>query len=843
LTFHLIANAHLDPVWLWDWREGLNEGIITSRTILNLMDEIKDLTCIRGEAAIYRHIQRFDPPTFRRIRRYVEQGRWDVVGGTYIQPDMNLPATETLLRHFVRSKRYFNETFGKDIKVAWAADAFGHSAGWPEIFCAAGITGFAFTRPQAAQVPLSKPAFWWVGAGGARVMGYRPLVGFYCCDRDVDMNEQLDLKLKAALESDLDNVGVYYGLGNHGGGPIRKHVRQIAEWAQRHPEVAVVHSGLHRLFEALYDEVRRKGDNFLPIHKGELNFCLRGCYASVAKFKFAYRKTEALLTQTERTATVIHAALKKPAADLNAAWDGLLLNTFHDILPGSSIERAYEDQLAWLGGLRHQCRETEITALNALAAQVNTAVPPVKDDHPSAVAFLVWNPHPYKYIGPLELEACLDYRPIPAYTNRADKLPVVVRGPDGKPLAIQNIATEHSSFPDLAWRKRVVFPARLPPLGWNVFSMGWEENVKAPKISDVAFAPAEGVIGNSFYRVTAKKGNGGIQVWYKNKPVFARNGMTFITVEDPWGSWGGDAEEPASLNLSKVRHHWKITDVKCMERGPVRSALWVKMEGGASRVEQTISLFGGRDTVDVSVRVLWNERAARLKLVMPVGEPARLCPSAGQGAWSGQTEFEVPGGVVRRGPLGEVPGGRWVRVRQNGGSFIFASDALYAFDCRKGSLLATICRASRYADNRLKRAEEEKWRPAVDAGELQFRYGMSCGNNDPWRLAGELEQPPTAIMTSPHSGLLPRMGSFVALTPSSLRLLALKPAENGKGLILRAQNCGGKTIPVASLYWMGKHYALGRIPPWRIATWRLTKFKTRRRLINLPSALENKKTI
>ena len=355
--------------------------------------------------------------------------------------------------------------------------------------------------------------------------------------------------------------------------------------------------------------------------------------------------------------------------------------------------------------------------------------------------------------------------------------------------------------------------------------MGWEENVKAPKISDVAFTPAEGVIGNSFYRVTAKKGNDGIQVWYKNKPVFARDGMTFITVEDPWGSWGGDAEEPSSLNLSKVRHHWKITEVKILERGPIRAALWVKMEGGASRVEQTISLFGGRDAVDVSVRVFWNERAARLKLAMPVGDHA---------------EFEVPGGVARRGPLGEVPGGRWVRVRQNVRSFTFASDALYAFDCRKGSLLATICRASRYADSCVKGAKEETWCAEADAGELQFRYGMSCGNNDPWRLAGELEQPPTAIMTSPHAGLLPRTGSFVALTPSSLRLLALKPAENEKSWILRAQNSGGKTISAASLYWMGKHYALGRIPPWRIATWRLTKFKNRWRLINLSSALENK---
>ena len=807
LTFHLIANAHLDPVWFWDWREGLNEGIVTSRTILNLMDDIKDLTCIRGEAAIYQHIERFDPPTFRRIRRYVEQGRWDIVGGTYIQPDMNLPATETLLRQFVRSKRYFKERFGKEIKVAWAADAFGHSAGLPGILQAAGITGFAFTRPILEKFPVSKPIFWWKGAGGGRVMAYRPIAGNYGVENYSNMEDILDDFLEAALKDNLENVGVFYGLGNHGGGPIRKHVMQIKNWARRHGEVTVLHSGLHRLFEALHGEIRLKGEDLIPSFEGELNFCMRGCYSSVAKFKFAYRKTEALLTQTEKTVTAIHAALKKTPADLGNSWDGLLFNTFHDILPGSSIERAYDEQIAWLGGIRHQCREKEMASLNALAEHVNTKVPAVKGDHPSAVAFLVWNPHPYEYNGPLELEACMDYRPITAYKKRADELPVVVRGPAGKPIAIQKVATEHASYPTIPWRKRAVFQAKLPPLGWSVFTIGWEENVKAPKLSNSANASSEkGVIENRFYRVKAAKGSRGILVWHKNKPVFGRNGMTLITVNDPWGSWGGDAEDLESLEVSSVRYQWKITDVKVLEKGPVRAALLVKMEGGRSRVEQVISLFGGRDAVDVSARVFWNERFMRLKMVMPVGD---------------QAEFEVPGGVVRRGPLGEVPGGRWVRTHKGGKTFIFASDALYAFNCRKGSLLATICRASRYASNRVESRMKEKWRPLVDTGELRFRYAMSCGNNDPWRLAGELEQPPASIMTAPHPGGLPRKGSFAELRPDSLRLLAFKPAENAKGLVLRAQNAGGKKISSASFSWLGKRYVLGKILPWQIKTWRL----------------------
>ena len=116
-TFHLIPNAHLDPVWLWDWREGMNEGLVTCRTILDLMDEDPDLTFIRGEAAIYEHIERTDPKTFRRIRKMVKAGRWDIVGGTVIQPDTNLPDTETFARHFLHGQQYFKSRFDRRVRV------------------------------------------------------------------------------------------------------------------------------------------------------------------------------------------------------------------------------------------------------------------------------------------------------------------------------------------------------------------------------------------------------------------------------------------------------------------------------------------------------------------------------------------------------------------------------------------------------------------------------------------------------------------------------------------------------------------------------------------------------
>ena len=808
LIFHLIGNAHLDPVWLWDWREGLNEGIITCRTVLDLMDEFEDLTFVRGESAVYRHIEEHDPATFRRIARYVEAGRWDVVGGTVLQPDTNLPSAETFARHFTHGQNYFRSRFGRIARVAWAADSFGHAAGLPEIMARAGITGFAFTRPFADVLPLASPAFWWEAASGARVLAYRPEVGWYGSQRD-EMPKRLDDVLAAALKGGLRNVGVFYGLGNHGGGPTRRHLREIREWAAAHPEIDVVHSGLHRLFDAIRAEAKARGDDFLPVHRGEMNCTLRGCYASVAKFKFAYRKTEAAVAGAERTDAAIRTSLGAPVADTHGAWDAVLFNSFHDILPGSSIERAFDEQLAWLGGAYHEAQRIELGALNALIGKVDTRVARPPDDHPTAVPVLVWNPHPWPFRGHVEWEANMDYRQIDAYKGRADALPLRVLDPRRRPLPLQVVATENSLIWDAPWRKRVVVPVELPPLGWSVFEFGWVEGAVAPASPGPLAVAARGAIDNGLYRVEARKGRAGIRVLHRGKPVFGDAGLSAIVVEDPHGSWGGP-DHGEDTNLSKERERWRVTDVEIVERGPERALLWVRLAGWRSHLELSFYLYRGREAVDVAARLLWNERAARLKLVMPVG--------------LAEAEFDVPGARVRRTDFGEVPGGRWVRTRGRSQAFGFASDGLYCFDARDGALRATVARASGYALHVA--GPVPSWRPPVDSGELKFRFLMNPGDGELPRLAQTLEQPPVAILAPAKAGALPRTESLAALSPASLQVLALKKAEDGKGLVLRVQETAGRSA-AARLRWLGEAVPLGRVDADTIATWRLQRRRGR----------------
>jgi alpha-mannosidase len=368
-------------------------------------------------------------------------------------------------------------------------------------------------------------------------------------------------------------------------------------------------STLHGLLDAVRAEARKQGEGFLPVHRGELNFCLRGCYASQLGFKTLYRKAEALLNRAERVDALVAARFGRQPADLQSAWEAVLFNSFHDILPGSSIERAYDDQREWLGGALHAARGVEHTALNALTAHVDTRVGLPKGDRPGPAVFAVFNPHPHEYRGPIELEASLDYRPVWSYNNRADELPVEVRGPDKKTVGYQMIATEHSSMPTLPWRKRVVLSATLPPLGWSVFEMQWMEDARKPKTPTPVQADGN-TITNGVYTVSAETGAAGVQIMLRGKPVFGAAGLHAITVDDPWGSWGNMEERPEAMNLSEVRHAWSVTQVEMVERGPERASLRVRLEGGASRLDLTFALCRRLGAVDVASRLFWNERSA-----------------------------------------------------------------------------------------------------------------------------------------------------------------------------------------------------------------------------------------
>ncbi|HEX4086239.1 MAG TPA: glycoside hydrolase family 38 C-terminal domain-containing protein [Chthoniobacteraceae bacterium] len=796
MKLHLIPNSHLDPVWLWDWREGLNEGVTTCRTILQLMEEFPDLTYIRGESVIYEHIQKADPAIFEQIRNRIDEGRWEVVGGTLLQPDTNLPATETLVRQFTSGLSYFEKNLGRRPRIAWAADSFGHSAGWPEIYTSAGMTGFAFSRPMEHDFHLPKPAFWWEAASGARILCWRIPIGWYGTQRN-EIPLRLDQTRSRAAEWGLENVAAFVGLGNHGGGPSRRHLKDIEQWAEANPDVEVIYSGLERFFAALHKETTE-----LPVIRGELNFTLRGCYSSAMQFKARYRKTENLLLSAEKTDSIVSAACETPGSDLSAAWRSVLFNTFHDILPGSSIERAYDDQFAWLGVAWHDAQRAELAALNTLASRIDTSVETPTEDMPCAVPVLVWNPHPFDYEGPVEIEACIDYRPVESYAGRVAELPVQLLDGAGQPLFFQRLEPEHYFSPSIPWRVRMATRVRVPAMGWQVLQIAWAEKPRlAAAPAGGARITADGGIENEYYRVAAQAGEEGVHIFRNGKPVFGEAGLRVAIYDDRYGSWGGHDGEVEADSITDVKEYWRIQRIEPLVSGPEKTSLWLRFASACSRLDLTVTLHRGCDRVEIAARLFWDEPARRIKLVMPAGEEAL---------------FEVPGGTQKRRPCGEMPGGRWVRTP----SFLFASDSVFNFDLHGGCLNATLVRSARHACSVPTEPAAMPWRPYMDSGEHRFQLALAPAECDAYPLADLLEQPPVTSPLSAHPGKLSKTGSLGRLEPSNLRLLAFKPAEERDGWIVRVQETAGDAAD-AVFTLKGTDIPLGAVRPHQIASWKL----------------------
>ena len=734
LTFHLIANSHLDPVWLWDSREGLNEAISTVRTVLALMDERPELTYTRGESLTYEEILHHDPTAFRAIQRLVKAGRWEVVGGTFLQSDMNMPATATLHKNFELGQTFFQKHFDRKPWVGWSPDCFGHSAFLPDILRAHGLRAYAYGRPVRANEPK---LFWWESPNSQRVLASTYVGGWYCCERD-EIPRRLDAQVAAAAAEPVSNIFVPFGLGNHGGGPTRRQLDDIAAWAAAHPEVNVELSSLHRYFAAVEAELRQRKIQ-LRVVRGELNFTMHGVYATAMRIKTAFRKAEVGVQRLEALSESLPKKLRPAAAELDNLWRQVMFNTFHDILPGSSIERALQEQVEQLGGVQHRVREAEREALLALAARIKIQPKKPAGDFPCAVPFLVFNPHPQSYRGPLELEAALDYRPIWPYVKNPEKLPVEVRDGRGRKVAFQFVETEHQFMLNLPWRRRVVLDVNLPARGWEVFSVGWVEGAKPVKISTphAQAGSNKQTISSDTLTVRAAVGASRVKILSDGKPLLG-DGLSVVTVSDVFGPWGGHYGEPEAREFNQVLATWRITATRVLERGPLRAALWVRFESGKSRLDFTFRLHRQRPAVDWDARLFFDKPRTRVKLLLPGGDVA---------------DYDVPGGVLRRGPSGEVPGGRWVRVLNTRGrpQFGFASDSLYNFSARDGVLAATLIRASRHTlDIPDTPKQVPPHRPVIDNGEFRMRGLIALPAADLPRLALELEQQPL-VMPVPTS--------------------------------------------------------------------------------------------
>ncbi len=282
---HLVGHAHIDPAWLWRWPEGLSEVLATFRAALDRIEEHPNFVFSCGSAAFYEFVERADPAMFAEIAAAARYDRWEVLGGFWVEPDTNVTSGEALVRHALVSQRWFRCRFGRAPSVAFNPDAFGHSAGLPQILARSGFRSYVFMRPGPAEADLPT-TFRWASADGSAVRAYRIPVAYNAAPESLESHLAA---VRDALAADGQDEGLcFYGIGNHGGGPTRANLAQLdAHIAGGEP---LTYSALHRYFATARP---------LHEHRGELGYHARGAYSAGSDIKAAIRCTDAALIGAE----------------------------------------------------------------------------------------------------------------------------------------------------------------------------------------------------------------------------------------------------------------------------------------------------------------------------------------------------------------------------------------------------------------------------------------------------------------------------------------------------------------------------------------------------------------
>ena len=366
-TVHMIGQAHLDPVWLWRWTEGRAEALATSQSAVDRLNEYPDFQFVRGESQVYEWIEREDPALFESIKEFMRQGRWHLVNGMVIQPDMNVPGGESFVRQALIGKAYMAEKFGVEPRVAYCVDSFGHAGTLPMIFKKCGFDYYVMMRPGPHEKELPSNVFWWQSPDGSRVLTFR-IAGAYTTRQD-DHEAHIRLAVER-MPPELNQTMCFFGVGNHGGGPTKRQIENIRKIAAESQEWDVRFSDPQTFFAAIDEDAKA-----LPTVAEELQFHAIGCYSVVSELKRTHRQAENGLLMAERLAAMANlwAQQPVPAQRLETLWHDLCFNQFHDTLGGTSLKRAEDDAIGVLRGIVTAAEEICVDAGRAMAAQIDTS--------------------------------------------------------------------------------------------------------------------------------------------------------------------------------------------------------------------------------------------------------------------------------------------------------------------------------------------------------------------------------------------------------------------------------------------------------------------------------------
>ncbi len=776
-TIRIVGNSHIDMAWLWPWTETVEVVRNTFQSVLDLMREYPDFKFTMSSARTYEWMQEKYPDLFKQIEQRVKEGRWEIIGGMWVEPDLNMPDGESLVRQILVGKRYFQKNFGVDVKIGWNPDSFGYNYQLPQIYKKSGMDYFVTQKLLWAHEFTTFPykLFWWQAPDGSRLLTYFP--HDYAGGIDAEpLAKDLSIWMPSIYGpklTDSPEMMHLYGVGDHGGGPTRvmlDHAEQL-----RAPDA--VYPKLQFSFARdFFSDLEKKLPSMqVPRWDGELYFQYhRGVFTTQAETKRRIRRAEETVLNAEKFASLATLYGRPyPQDGMELTWKNLLFDHFHDIMPGSGIAVNYLDAKRNLENVDRAANEVTDSSLAEIAAHINT--------NREGVPVILFNPLSWTRTDVSEIEAQLP--------EAARQIAVV--DSNGKPAETQLLSIDNDTH-----RAHFLLLSHTPSLGYATYFV--RSATSAPAVHSLLKASADS-LENEFVRLKIDPKSGCMTSLFDKRsgteslaPSETDTGgpkdsicgnllQTFVDKPKQWDAWNIDADFE--------KQHWdldKADEVKLIESGPLRAVIEVKNHFQNSTFVRDIILTAGSPRVDVSMQAEWHEKHILLKVAFPVS------------AHSDKATYEIPFGSVERPTTRntpaeqaqfEVPAQRWADISDAKHGLSLLNDCKYGYDAKGNVLRLSLLRSPEWPD------------PHADEGHHEFTYSL-YPHEGGWKKAltirrgYELNYKLIPLSAERHDGKLASQHSFLGVQQGNVIVSAMKKSEDDNALIVRFYEWEGKEGPV-----------------------------------------------
>jgi len=775
-TWHLSGNSHIDAAWLWPATETVDVVKRTFGTALQLMYEYPKYTYTQSAAQYNEWMAQKYPDMNAEIKRRIDEGRWEVVGGMWVEPDLNMPDGESLVRQLLVGKRWYKQAYGVDVRIGWNPDSFGYTWQLPQIYKKSGVDYFVtqkMTWNDTNKLPFK--LFWWESPDGSKVLAYFP--HDYANDNLSPIRLASDLATARKQATGMTDIMDLYGIGDHGGGPTRAILDEGFHWgapADSGPSgpakvIPKINFGIAQTyFSAVKKEVAPEspewnyqsiakgysqppapavaGQVAIPTWKSELYFEYhRGVMTTQANHKRNMRDSEEQVLNAEKWSSLawVLAGRTYPSVDLTEDWKKVLFNQFHDLAAGSGIGVIYKDAQKDYDVVRWSTNEIRDASLTNIDEKINTQ----GDGDP----IVIYNPLGWE---------------------RTGTVAVHLQGKGGK-----------------TWDDTLL-AENIPAMGYKVVRVGGKTHTdyfgggiateKGNAVSldtkrvHLAVDKTTGCIASlsqaaSNYETLAAGSCGNQLQFFKDTPK-------------DYDAWNID---PGTLDAAPATIT-KADSVEVVRSVKHPDAIRVTYHWQNSKFVQIISIQDHSDQVDIENDIDWHESHVLLKAAFPL---------AASGPFA---TYEIPYGSIDRPTTRnnlwekaqfEVPAMRWADLGDGKHGLSVINNSKYGYDAAGNVLRLTLLRSAKWPD------------PEADMGHHHFHYAL-YPHAGTWKDAitvrhgWEYNYPLTAVVTTAHAGTLPAEHSFASVAPENVVLTAVKKAEDANGLIFRVYEWAGKASTV-----------------------------------------------